>query len=178
LEQPPGQAIDKASLLARVADLSVRSERVACNQFQGWFAALPKTEQFSLIEWNRLVDFVADQRAQWSVAWLFSHGNEPNAAAEAEADGWTSLWTRYSAALIERAPAVREATLRYRDLSAIQYAVQRRLEFNRGRPFQRVVVPILGWLGIQLNRLGLRRLGAFVYRFSLYPPGTIGRDQG
>ena len=166
------------TLLARLTELSLRPERVAFAAFLAWVAALPRTGQFSLIEWDQLVNFAADQRAQWRVEWLFSSDRTPNAAAEAEADGWAAIWTRYSATLVERAPAVRVARLGYRDLSAVQYALRRRLEFNRGKPCQKVPVPILGWLGFQFNRLGLHQLGSFVYQFGLYPTGTVGRNRG
>jgi len=174
----PMPSLDRTTLLARLAEISASVTRVDHAEIQSWLTALPESEQFSPIEWDKIVEFAADQRARWIVEWLFSRADSPDSAAEVEADAWSVLWNTYSAALIEHVPSVREAVLKYRDLVTTECAIRRRVDYNNGKTFQRAVNPIVGWLGIQLDRAGLRGVGQYVYRHSLYPPGTVGRSKG
>ena len=87
------------------------------------------------------------------------------------------MWRVYSETLSERVPEFREEIRRDRELSALQQALKKSLEYSRTRPLRRLAAATLSNLAIILDCFGLQNAGSQLYSRALYPSGTVGRSK-
>jgi len=128
-------------------------------------------------EWHKVVKFISDQLGLWGAEWLFSSVNSPNTVAEAEFRGWVIVSRACRNALVERVPGLRGEIEREHELTILRHTMERSINYNKTRWFQRFTALLVSWMSIQLNRIGFKKIGNELYAWSLYPPGTVGRSK-
>jgi hypothetical protein len=128
-------------------------------------------------ELHKVVKFTSDQLGSWEAEWLFSSLDSPNTVAEAEVTGWLMVSRACTNALVERVPQLRGEIDRQQKLISVRHTIERRIDYNKTRWFQRLTTYLLSRISIQLNRIGFQKMANGLYVRSLYPPGTVGRSK-
>ena len=128
-------------------------------------------------ELKEVVTFATDQYSFWSAEWLFSPADHPNTLAKAEIDGWRPLLDVCTDELVKRVPKVKELLEEQKELCLLQHVIQRRRDYNKTRPLEKLLAIVLGKTSIALNKFGFKRIALKLYSYHLYPKGTIGRTR-
>lgn len=133
-------------------------------------------ETLTASEMTLFLSFCGDQMGRWLAQYDFSPAKDPDRAAEAEVSAWLNLWNTTADAVCELAPTVRRADLeKVRDLHGLKYAAIRRDALERVRPIRNRLRLLSAPLGVAADRIGLRTIGGTLYKWSVYPTGTVGR---
>ncbi len=170
-KQPTGKEGD---MLSRLESLSKGELGVPHEDFE---RMLREFGNITISEWHKVVKFTSDQLGLWEAEWLFSPIHSPNTFAEEEVTGWQMISQVCINALVERVPEIKGDIERQQRLISVRCIVERRMDYNKTRLFQRVTASVLSRISIGLSRLGFKNIAEQLYATSLYPPGTVGRSK-
>jgi len=145
--------------------------------YQDFKQTLKETRYLPIDEFQEVVTFATDQYSFWSAEWLFSPADHPNTLAKAEIDGWRPLLDVCTDELVKRVPKVKELLEEQKELCLLQHVIQRRRDYNKTRPLEKLLAIVLGKTSIALNKFGFKRIALKLYSYHLYPKGTIGRTR-
>lgn len=126
-------------------------------------------------ELNALVKFASNQTGIWGSEWMFSPASSPKLSARTESERWSQLWESWLKTLSELAPEIKVQSERLHSLTVFQYHMEKRINYNKGKPILKLLSVSLSKIAFALNKLGLRGLAEHYYTLSLYPKDTIGR---
>ena len=147
--------------------------QVRCDHFQQsvqYLSASILAQDFA-----KIVDFSADQLGRWEAEWLFSPALIPDSDAACEKEAWASAWETNSNALMEVFPISSATLKRERDLICLRKFMEKRREYDSGKPLAKLTCNVLSRVGLLLYRIGLQSTGRFLYKRVLFPPNTVGR---
>lgn len=153
--------------------LSQGKMQVRCDHFQQSVQDL--SASILAEDFAKIVAFSADQLGRWDAEWLFSPALTPDSDAACEKEAWAAAWETNSNALMEVFPALRANLKRERDLICLSRIMEKRREYNRGKPLTEFTRNVLSRVGLLLCRIGLQSTGHFLYKRALFPPNTVGR---
>ena len=126
-------------------------------------------------DFAKIVDFSADQLGRWDAEWLFSPALTPDSDAACEKEAWAAAWKTNSIAFMEVSPVSSADLKRKRDLICLRRIMEKRREYNRGKPLTEFTSNVLSRLGLLLFRICLPPTGSSFYKRALFPPNTVGR---
>lgn len=164
--------VKESGLLARLESLSKESPSVRHEDFE---RVLKGFQNITVSEWHKIVKFTSEQLGFWDAAMLFAPAISPNSVAEAEVTGWKMISEVCIKALVDQVPQIQAAVERQQRLISASCVVERRMEYNKTRPFQRCMASVLSRLSISLSKIGFNSIAKELYAISLFPPGTVGR---
>jgi hypothetical protein len=161
-------------LLESLRHFSTSKAVISYREFQRLLAQ--ENREMALRDWHEVVTFASEQFSQWQAQWLFSPSTSPDTQAFEELEGWRQMYDGCLEPLIKHAPNVREGIGREHRLRSLRCTIERRIEKNQGRPFDRYLSSLLGKGAILLAGVGLRHAGNRLYAVALFPKGTVGRS--
>jgi hypothetical protein len=164
--------VPKGNLIARMGFLSNGSAGVLCQDFE---RALKEMGNVTISEWGQVVTFATDQLGFWEAEWLFSPAHCPNNFAAAEIDAWRLLWHVCADELVKKVPEVKDQLENQKSLILLRHSFQRRVNYNKTRPLEKVFAIVLAKISFAFKKLGLISIAQKLYGRSLYPKGTVGR---
>jgi len=129
----------------------------------------------TISELRQIVTFATNQFGFWMAEWLFSPVQRPNTIAKGEIDGWRLLLRVCTDELVKKVPEVREHLEREKNMVFLRHSLERRIDFNKSRPFEKLFAIVFSSISIALDRLGFKSIARKLYERSLYPKGTVGR---
>ena len=159
--------------LRGLATLSQRKILVRCDHFQQSVHDL--SASILAKDFAKIVDFSADQLGRWDAEWLFSPALTPDSDAACEKEAWAAAWKTNSNVLMKVFPASSADLKRERDLICLKRVMEKRREYDRGKPLTKFTRNVLSGVGRLLCRIGLQSTGHFLYKRALFPPNTVGR---
>lgn len=159
-------------ITARLKSLANGRKGVPYRDFE---QALREMGNVTISECRQVVGFATDQFGFWMAEWLFSPVQSPSAIAKGEIDGWRLLLRVCTDELVKKVPEVKEQLEREQDLILLRHSLERRKDFNKNRPFEKLFSMVLSSISIALNRVGFKSIAETLYGCSLYPKGTVGR---
>jgi len=164
--------VSKGDLIARMGFLSNGSSGVLCRDFE---RALKEMGSVTISEWGQIVTFATNQLGFWEAEWLFSPAHCPNSLAAGEIDAWRLLWHVCADELVKKVPEVKEHLENQKSLILLRHSLQRRVNYNKTRPLEKVFAIVLAKTSFALKKLGFTSIAQNLYGRSLYPKGTVGR---
>ncbi len=124
---------------------------------------------------HQVLNFTFDQLGFWQAEWLFSPAHSPNTLAKSEMEGWQILWRGIFDALVENVPSAKDQLEQEQNLMLLRHSLKRGVEYNKTRPFRKMVAIILSQVSFVLNKIGLHSIANNLYSWGLYPKGTVAR---
>ncbi len=168
-----------ADALRKIEDCERREAEVPSAEVVELLASLNKDGGDVLpTDFGKLVEFAGDQAARWHARWQFSPAASPDEHAETEATTWNRLWEQWTDDLCAKVPDVRDSIVRTHKLTFLQRSLEKRERGLRDHRAMEVIVGLVSQLAIVLGRIGLAFIAHPLYTWSLYPPGTVGRQGG
>ena len=164
--------VSKGNLIARMGFLSNGSSGVFCRDFE---RVLKEMGNVTISEWGQVVTFATDQLGFWEAEWLFSPEHRPNTVAQAEIDGWKLVCRVLTEELVKKVPEVRELSEKRQTQILLRHSLERRINYNKTKPLERLFALVFSTISIALYRLGFTSIAQKLYSYSLYPKGTVGR---
>jgi hypothetical protein len=161
-------------LMARLELLTSEGHGVSCRDFE---CMITKDEHTSmtLSELRNLFEFACDQLGHWETEWLFSFADSPNSVANTEREGWTVLRRAFFDLLVREIPDLRESLDSLQRRILLQHSLERRVEYNEGKPWRQISSIVMSKVSFLFDSLGFRRIAFDLYARALYPKGTVAR---
>ena len=132
---------------------------------------------FSPSQVNNIMEFISDQIGYWRSKWEFSPLGTPNETAQSESEGWDLLWEAFAPILDNIASDLSDLMLRRHNAILGQHTIGCSIEFNRSKPFRRLVSKCMASTAIFLNKIGYSEIASNLYIAALYPRGSVGRGE-
>jgi hypothetical protein len=155
--------------------ISQRDTRISCSEFE---TILQKeiNENINHSAFHELLKFISNQYGYWMANWYFSNIGDPDLEAKSELEQWDQLWQASASSLAESISIPLDQLQREHNLITLRESLQRRVDFNKSRVFERLLTSIYSFIAIQLNKVGVKTIANNIYTKSLYPKGTVGRN--
>jgi len=159
-------------ITARMRNLSNGTKGVPLRDFE---RVIGELGDITVSELKEVVYFATEQFGFWEAEWLFSPAHRPNTVAQAEIDGWKLVCRVLTEELVKKVPEVRELSEKRQTQILLRHSLERRINYNKTKPLERLFALVFSTISIALYRLGFTSIAQKLYSYSLYPKGTVGR---
>ncbi len=140
-------------IIADLRNLSNGSKGLPYRDFE---QVLREMGDVTISELRQIVTFTANQFGLWMVEWLSSPVQSPNTIAKGEIDKWRLLLRASTDELVKKAPEEREHLLRKQDLILLRHSLERRVDFNKNRPLEKLFAAVFSNMSLALDKLGFK----------------------
>jgi hypothetical protein len=159
-------------VLAHLESLSKGNSGVLHQDFK---RSLKEFGDVTVSQWKEIVQFASKQLGFWEAKLLYSPVRSPDTLAAEEAKEWQLIWKVCCNELVKHVPEVGNMVEQQRTMNLLKYCFERRIDYGKKKPFQRLTVYLLSRIAIVLNKIGIKTISNALYERALYPARTVGR---